>query len=114
MAESTDTAWYATRLAVDWSPALQERADAAGIRVFRTWPAAKTYWREEWGKGNIFVGYPDDPAEVVLELPASSARAAEIKVIQELAVDRAQFIVSPEWCPAAGAEARARAAGLTA
>lgn len=92
---------FATRLESEWSPDHQRRIDAAGIRLFRAWPAARTDWQTEWGEGNVFVGSPDDPAEVVLELPAKSAHHAAARVMAALDVGLDRFVVLPTPCGAA-------------
>ncbi len=85
---------------MEWTPESQSRADAAGIRLFRAWPAAATYWKRAWGTGNAFIGYADDPAEVCLELLAKSEHHAAAKVMTELGVDLDCFVVKPEPCAA--------------
>jgi hypothetical protein len=93
---------FATRLAIEWSAERQRRADGAGIQVSRIDPAPRTYWKEEWGDGDIFRGFPDDPAEVKLELTAESEHHAAATIMRELEVGPEDFIVWPTWCPAAG------------
>jgi hypothetical protein len=90
---------------MDWGPAMQVRADAAGIRLFRWWPAAATNWKERWGEGNAFIGFRDDPAEAVLELSAENEHQAAVKVMTALGVDLDDFVVRPEYCAAAAREA---------
>jgi hypothetical protein len=100
--------WYAARLRLEWSAELQARADAAGIRVHSVTPAACEDWR--WGAGDHFVGWPDDPAEVVLELAAMNPLAARSRIIDALDPEGAfrldprtalDFAWPPELCAAA-------------
>lgn len=101
MSGRTSDSWFATRLRFEWSEHLDAVAKAAGIRVFRTYPAASTYWRPEWGTGDAIAGHANDPAEVVLELTAQSPAHASAIVVAALGVEVDEFVVWPECCPAA-------------
>jgi hypothetical protein len=89
---------FATRLRLEWSLELHVKATAAGIEVFRAWPPAWATWPLEWGRGNAFIGNPDDPAQVVLELSARSPVEAESTVMRALGVSADEFIVRPTEC----------------
>jgi hypothetical protein len=93
--------WYATRVRMEWGPEMQRRADEAGIRLFRWWPARATDWKEEWGEGNILIGFRDDPAEAVLELEAENEHRAVAKVLLTFDLDFEDFVVRPGYSPAA-------------
>ena len=82
---------------MEWSRERQRQADEAGIVLFRAWPAAATYWRKEWGAGNAFIGYPDDPAEVCVELAAGSEPEAAAKVMRAFRVGFETFVVWPSF-----------------
>jgi hypothetical protein len=97
MQTSATQSWFAARLQMEWPPERQRQADDAGILLFRAWPAAVTYWRNEWGSGNAFIGYPDDPAEVCVELPAGSEHDAVAKIVKAFRVDIEAFVVKPSW-----------------
>lgn len=93
--------WFATRLNLEWTDELRARADAAGIRLFRADPAAAESWNPGWGEGNAFVGSRNDPAQVVLELPARNRHDAYARVIEALGVGFDAFAVMPGECPTA-------------
>jgi hypothetical protein len=86
---------YATRLAIEWNDLRQQQADAAGIELFRARPARVDNWDPRWGDGNIFVGFRDDPAEVVLELDARSEHHAYAEVVTAFGVGLESFVVKP-------------------
>jgi hypothetical protein len=100
-----ETYWYATRVQMEWGPAMQRLADEAGIRLFRAWPANAVNWKDEWGPGNILIGFRDEPAQAVLELEAENEHQAAAKVMLTFGLDREDFVVQPQYCPAAAREA---------
>jgi hypothetical protein len=88
---------YAARLRLEWSDELQKLATDAGILVFAVRPSPRPDWRPEWGEGNVFTGFRDDPAEVVLELVADSEHDAAAKIMNALGVGLDNFVVEPRW-----------------